>query len=234
MLAADRLVRVGHRGAAHLAPENTLEGLAAAIEHGVDMVEFDIVRAAGGELVLAHEPGDVAPDSPGLVAALSLLSREMTGDTTIDLDLKVGDAAPEIVGLLERFDLIDRTIVCALHAGWLRDFRDEHEQIALGLSYPRDRAGIAERDALGPLVRLATALLRWTLPFRVLRMATRADADAVMLHYSVVSAAVVRRGAAHGLPVFAWTVDDVATARAMVSAGVHGIISNDPRVLDAI
>ena len=233
-LSSGRLIRCGHRGAAHLAPENTLSSLRAAIEYGVDMIEFDVVRAAGGELVLAHDPSDVKPESPSLAAALDLLRREMPLDANVDLDLKVGGAAAEIVGLLERFELTDRALVSALHAGWLREVRDQHREVALALSYPRDRAGIAEREVLLPLVRSATTLLRMTLPFRVIRMATVARADALMFHHSVVSAAVVRRCRSRGLPVFAWTVDDLKTAREMVAAGVQGIVSNDPRVLDEI
>ena len=37
------VLRIGHRGAAHLAPENTLRALRAAVEHEVDLVEFDVL-----------------------------------------------------------------------------------------------------------------------------------------------------------------------------------------------
>jgi glycerophosphoryl diester phosphodiesterase len=35
------MLRIGHRGAAALAPENTVAAMRAAIGAGVDMVEFD-------------------------------------------------------------------------------------------------------------------------------------------------------------------------------------------------
>ena len=35
------LIRVGHRGAAALEPENTLRSFEAALAHGVDAIEFD-------------------------------------------------------------------------------------------------------------------------------------------------------------------------------------------------
>src|SRR6478609_2238115 len=35
--------RIGHKGADHIAPGNTLESFDAALAHGVDMVEFDIL-----------------------------------------------------------------------------------------------------------------------------------------------------------------------------------------------
>jgi hypothetical protein len=36
------MLRIGHRGAAALAPENTIAAMRAAIAAGVDMVEFDV------------------------------------------------------------------------------------------------------------------------------------------------------------------------------------------------
>ena len=36
-----RALRVGHRGAAALAPENTMAALRAAVELGVDYIEFE-------------------------------------------------------------------------------------------------------------------------------------------------------------------------------------------------
>jgi glycerophosphoryl diester phosphodiesterase len=41
-------VIVGHRGAAGLAPENTLAAFGLAIELGVDGVELDVQRTADG------------------------------------------------------------------------------------------------------------------------------------------------------------------------------------------
>ncbi len=46
---------IGHRGAAGLAPENTLAGIEAAIKAGVDAVEFDIRKTGDDVLVLCHD-----------------------------------------------------------------------------------------------------------------------------------------------------------------------------------
>src|SRR5437660_4962311 len=45
--------RIGHGGASALAPANTLASFNAAVDVGVDMVEFDL-RGRQGELILAH------------------------------------------------------------------------------------------------------------------------------------------------------------------------------------
>jgi glycerophosphoryl diester phosphodiesterase len=51
-----------------------------------------------------------------------------------------------------------------------------------------------------------------------------------MLHHWVVSRAAVDRAHARGAAVFAWTVDDEPTLERVVSAGVDGVITNDPRI----
>ncbi len=46
---------IGHRGAAGLALENTTESIMAAIDAGVDAIEFDIRVTKDNELVLSHD-----------------------------------------------------------------------------------------------------------------------------------------------------------------------------------
>jgi glycerophosphoryl diester phosphodiesterase len=46
---------IGHRGAAGLALENSRASLVAAIEQGVDMIEFDVRRTADDQLIVIHD-----------------------------------------------------------------------------------------------------------------------------------------------------------------------------------
>lgn len=46
---------IGHRGAAGIAIENTLESIAAALTHNIDAIEFDVRRTKDNQLVLLHD-----------------------------------------------------------------------------------------------------------------------------------------------------------------------------------
>jgi len=67
--SADLPKVVGHRGAAGHAPENTLAGLRAAHELGIEWVEFDVMLTAEGTPVLFHdETLDRTTDGTGRLA----------------------------------------------------------------------------------------------------------------------------------------------------------------------
>jgi hypothetical protein len=48
---------IGHRGAAGLAPENTLAAFTKAMDLGVDGLEMDVLLCADGEIVVHHDFG---------------------------------------------------------------------------------------------------------------------------------------------------------------------------------
>ncbi len=223
-------LRVGHRGAAALAPENTLASLAAALELGVDLVEFDIVDVPDGRLVLSHSRAEVRPGAPTLDEALAFLAREAPEHVGIALDLKWHGRERDVAVALARYGLVERTIACSFFPASLRALRASEPALRTGLSYPWDRRGLSERRALAPVVTLGAAALRRALPLRVAGMVGRAAASHAMLHFSVLSPAAVERCHRDDVRVFAWTVDEPALLERVVAAGVDGVISNDPRI----
>lgn len=56
LLQSERVLVIGHRGAAGLAPENTLVGFAEALRHGVDILEMDVYLSRDGVPVVLHDP----------------------------------------------------------------------------------------------------------------------------------------------------------------------------------
>lgn len=63
----------GHRGAAGIFPENTLEGFALAARIGVDVIETDAHLTRDGHVVLIHDPTvDRTTEGVGEIAAMTL------------------------------------------------------------------------------------------------------------------------------------------------------------------
>ena len=92
------LKRVGHKGADHVAPGNTRESFEAALEHGVDMIEFDVLRLRDGRLVLAHDYKDAAKRTPlTLDEGLDLFAGEAYAGVELDVDLKLPGYEREVV-----------------------------------------------------------------------------------------------------------------------------------------
>jgi glycerophosphoryl diester phosphodiesterase len=228
--AEGRYLRVGHKGAAALAPENTLASLEAALAHGVDLVEFDVAPGPGG-LVLAHSEDEIPARPVTLGGALGFLAERLPAGTGIDVDLKGVGYEPAVVNALRAHGLVDRAVVCSVFPTSLRRVKALEPGLATGVSYPHDRHGLSGRPWLAPVVRGGIAALRAALPYRIGGMLARSRADAAMLEQRLVSRAVVERCHAGGAGVFAWTVDDAFSLARVVAAGVDGVISNDPRML---
>ena len=106
------LIRVGHKGADHVAPGNTIESFEAALEHGVDMIEFDVLRTRDGRLVLAHDYEDAETrDCVTLEEGLDHFAGEAYAGVELDVDLKLPGYEREVAEGLARHGLIERSLV---------------------------------------------------------------------------------------------------------------------------
>lgn len=246
-----RPLRIGHRGAQALAPENTLESFRAALEVGVDLIEFDVLALLDGELVLAHSndlfevshgaaPGtvsdrslrslrDVAPNLPTLDQALEFFVREAP-DVGVHLDLKTQSAVEGVEAALARHGLLERTIVSSFGFGSLRRLARSGSGIRTGLTLPRAALGITEEGRLAPVARTGLRMLHATLPALVGRLLALSRASALVLHHTAVSPGAVRRAHACGAAVITWTVDDRVELARVDAAGVDAVVTNDPGI----
>ena len=70
------LLRIGHRGAAALAPANTIEAAEAALVHGVDLVELDVFGGSNRKLVLGHSHRELMDEPVMLEDMLTFLAEK--------------------------------------------------------------------------------------------------------------------------------------------------------------
>jgi glycerophosphoryl diester phosphodiesterase len=244
-------LRIGHRGAAALAPENTLRSFRAAVSAGVDLVEFDVRSLQGGELVVAHSDDlhevshgaargtigamslaalrEICPELPTLDEALAFFVGEAP-ETGVHVDLKAASAAAGVAAALRRHGLIERSILSSFHVDALRRFRKLEPQVRLGISFPRGWFDIDRRRGFGPVVGGGLFGLRIITPALVGVLLARSHATALVLHHELVSAAAVRRAHARGAPVLAWTVDSREDLARVDEAGVDAVVTNDPSI----
>jgi glycerophosphoryl diester phosphodiesterase len=212
---------IGHRGAAAVAAENTLAGLAAAVAAGADLVEFDV--AAG--LVLEHPGGARAEAPPNLDDALAYLAGQPIG---LHIDLKHDGIEPDVACAVRRHGLQDRVIVSSTSAGALRRLAAADPMLCRAISYPHDRYGAAGLPWPRPLVRATAKGLRPAMLLRLPRLLAAGRAQVLSVRHELVGRSLVQATHARDAAIIAWTVNDPAAIERLAAAGVDAIVSDDP------
>ena len=167
------LRRVGHKGADHIAPGNTAASFDAALAHGVDMIEFDVLPEdmddrQGSRLLLSHDYDHDLAAALTLEEGLAHLASSPFTSVELDVDLKLPGYEARVVEALRAHDLIERALVSSTFMRSLVAVRALEPRLRLGWSVPR-----ARRDY--------TASRLWMLPAyaMVARIRRRLPAAAV-------------------------------------------------------
>ncbi|HMD52784.1 MAG TPA: glycerophosphodiester phosphodiesterase [Solirubrobacteraceae bacterium] len=226
--------RVGHKGAAHIEPGNTLASFDAALEHGVEMIELDVLSElphGEGRLLVAHDREDMGlrPLLP-FEEALEHLAGERFAGIELDVDVKLPGYELRVLDALRSSGLVPRTLVSGMFPTGLDKLRAAEPTLRLGWSVPRVRRDYTT-DALTAIPALAMLTgYRATLPRRARAALREGRFDAIMAHWRVVTPALVRAVAEAGGELYVWTVDDARMIHRLTAMGVDGIITNDPRL----
>src|SRR5438552_12826487 len=217
------MVRIGHRGAAGHAAENTIQAIEKAIALHADFVELDVRRSLDGHLVIIHDAGvDRTTAGHGPVAELTLAElRRLTianelriptlrealktaaGRVGLLLELKAEGLAEQIWTEL-RTSSIPGVVIYAsfFHAELLR---------------------IRESDPGA----LTMALLE-AVPVHPTAFAIDAQVTHVGLAFDCLSSPFVQALHQADLQVYAYTVNEPADIARARGVGVDGIISDFP------
>ena len=217
-----RVLRIGHRGAAGHAQENTLAAIQKGIALGVDFVEIDVRRTADGVLVVLHdETVNRTTNGKGRVDRLSLqevkklntgngehiptleeVLKMVAGKAGLMLELKVKGVAQQTVEAVREAGFRDPVIYASFLHDELKHVRTAHPAASLMVLFSGlSRASVACAAKYGPYVGLRHD------------KATRPLVDA--FHRA-------------DLLVFVYTADVPSDIQHALSLDVDGVISNFP------
>ncbi|HTM68907.1 MAG TPA: glycerophosphodiester phosphodiesterase family protein [Candidatus Binatia bacterium] len=217
-------LRIAHRGAPHLAPENSLKGFEAALAFSPDMVEMDVRVSRDGRVVVMHDPtvdrmttgrGKVALKTlaqlrecrlgngepvPTMTEAVDLLK----GKADLKIDVKDVGIEDLVVAELRRAGVVRRTIVIAYGRRALRAFKDGCPALRteVGGVHSRYVRGYAVADAL------ATGALILSTRHKIVTPDFAADCRE------------------RGLAIHAWTVNDKKEAARLAGLGIEALATD--------
>lgn len=216
MTFAHECQRIGHGGASALAPANTLASFDAALEVGVDMVEFD-VRAHRGELVLAHTVVDVRRRACiRLNNALAHLSSRRFSDVGINLDVKHVGCEAGLLDALRHAGLLNRSLISSQVTEVLDRVRAHEPGVMVGISVG------------GQVARLTRRWRDWRA--QVLDGLAVGRWDALMAQHRLIDASLTEDVVSRQGRLYAWTVNEREAISSLLALGVHGITTADPRL----
>ena len=214
---SERLVkRVGHGGASAVVRGNTLASFDAAVEIGVDMIEFD-VRCWKGDLVLAHGAVHaLLRDCPTLDQALGHLRQPRFADVELNVDVKTAGCERAIVDALRRHGLKDRALVSSRMVGVLDRIKELDPRVGCGVSVGSQVTRPGEH--------------RQSWRRTVLDGVAGGRFDAIMANHRLVGQALVDAVRERDGDIYCWTVDSRPVLQHLETLGVSGITTNDPRL----
>lgn len=227
---------IGHRGAAAIAPENTLPSIEIALDAGVRWIEFDVRLTADGVPVLLHDGTlDRTTDGRGPLAACTLDrlagldagawfdpafrgTRVPTLEAALDA---IGDRARVVVELK-----VDRPGEVELRDAALASLARRSDPGAyVFTSMDWDLLDGARERVPGVDVALTVRRLETR---DAVKAAVRIGATAIHPHRARAGSRLVARAHQADLAVRAYTVNEEHHLAALTRAGVDAVFTDDP------
>ncbi len=151
----------------------------------------------------------------------------------LDVDLKLPGYEREVVEGLRSRGLAERALVSTMYTESLDRLGELAPGLRRGWSVPRVRRDYTRSPLVVPAYAIAR-VMRARLPGQAASRIRAGGCEAIMSHHLLASARLVREVHAAGGRVYIWTVDDVRAIRKLETMGVDAVITNDPRLFDAL
>jgi glycerophosphoryl diester phosphodiesterase len=225
---------VAHRGASGHAPENTLAAVRRAVELGARFIETDLRLTRDSRFVALHDATvDRTTNGHGPVYRLTLAQlRELDAGSWFGPEF-AGEKIPtlgEILAFAHEFDVV---FYLELKAGeaWglehavvaaLRDAQEEARAVVLSFDSGM-LASVRRIDAT-----MMTGYLFDHPQADVIERAMEVGARQLAPRGDLVTTELVEQARRADLHVVTWTINDPAHMRALIAAGVDGIMTDYP------
>jgi glycerophosphoryl diester phosphodiesterase len=247
---------IGHRGAAAVAPENTLISFERALADGADGIEFDVRLARDGVAVVIHDQTlrRTALRQGRIESFSSTELSEMDAGTWFNqrfphcARLEYTQAKiPTLAAVFETMKARSALLYVEMKCGPKDRAALSNEVARLIRSYSLAERVVVESFDLASITEikrlnggLRTAALfdrRLSRPApsarRIIEKAMRCGAEEIALHRSLATERTVEAAARRGLETVVWTADNPAWVERAIKRGVRAIITNDPARLCA-
>ncbi len=210
---------------------------------GVDTIEMDVLWLPDSHLppeqraplVVAHDWEDAERRTPlRFTEALDAFLEPPLRNVEIDLDVKLPGREEEMVEALRERDLVERSMISTMEMHTLRRVLELEPALRRGWTYPKVTKDWSRRRwARGPVLAAMVAM-RHRLPGLAAEKLPQFGVEAMWVYHPLVSSRLARICDLAGVELIAWTVDDAARMEKLVAAGVHGLVSNDPRLFQQL
>jgi glycerophosphoryl diester phosphodiesterase len=239
-------VKIGHRGAAGEAPENTLASFELAWRQGVDGIEFDVQLSSDGVPVVIHDARltRTTSGSGWVWEHRSSVLRRLDAGSWFNrrhrLRARERYAGARIPLLAEVLQWVKARQSLAIVE--IKDYRPGAAAKTLkeiegaGLWHlvrvvSFDLPSLQQARELSERARLGLDFSGRLLP---IRRALALSAEALLPHWAIASRGLIRRAHRAGLQVIPWTVNYPLHMRRKILDGVDGLITNYPARLTEV
>lgn len=236
-----KLTIIGHRGAAGLAPENTLLSIKKALDQGVDVIEIDVQRSKDSTVVVLHDKsidrtttgeGDVDQLTYSEIKTHAIVEEEKEFSDlfvpTLNDVLKLIDGRTKLIIEIKNgsdvFPHIEQQVIDEIHANNASEWCiiQSFEDIVLENTHRIDPDIEIHKLFFGNF--LGIGLKRKALeeyPY----------VSAFNTFYRLTSKSFIDEAHRMGKKVNVWTVNDSEVMQKMIDKGVDGIITDRPDLL---
>ncbi len=217
---------IGHRGAAGLAPENTISSLYAAEDAGVSMAEFDLRLTEDGEVVVLHDPTLYRThDDRRKVESLTLTEIKAVGE-------KEGREIPTLKELLTAAKLpLNLELKSAgMEEKVLSTIKNFPHKVLLSSNLPQVLKKLRTLDEKIPLGFIIGQKMGYMFSL-MMTVAKHLDLYSIHPLHTLITPVHMKSMRRLGVKVYAWTVNDVHEFLIIKGFGVDGVFTDYPNII---